>query len=265
MFLNMSAITCYAENKTFTKDYTYQASEDDSKSSCRANALVQVKRLLLEEIGVYIESRTKVSNLQLTQDDISSATSGIVKTEVLDESWDGKQCWIKAKMSVDPVSVIDSVEKAKRGKTLKVGSRSIERGREYRILFNTATIEPGDYSKDDSNPAPDAYITVKDEHGSVLFNSGNAYVDQSNLKTLMNNRNNYTPNFHGIGFKHTFLSNCIAVNLMDWDGCEGLMCSASSKDDIIGADFRICVGDKSGKRLIEAHGWRMNIEIIPNQ
>ena len=45
-----------AETKTFIKEYTYQASEYDSKVTCRTLALAQVKRLLLEELGTYLES-----------------------------------------------------------------------------------------------------------------------------------------------------------------------------------------------------------------
>jgi hypothetical protein len=54
-----------AEIKTFLKEYTYQASEMDSKVSCRAIALEQVKRLLLEELGTYLESHTEILNFQL--------------------------------------------------------------------------------------------------------------------------------------------------------------------------------------------------------
>jgi|GEM_PF-4597238 hypothetical protein len=41
----------HAELKTFIKEYTYQASEADSKQTCRTLALEQVKRLLLEKTG----------------------------------------------------------------------------------------------------------------------------------------------------------------------------------------------------------------------
>jgi len=41
--------TVSAETRTFIKEYTYQASEYDSKVTCRLLALEQVKRLLLEE------------------------------------------------------------------------------------------------------------------------------------------------------------------------------------------------------------------------
>lgn len=41
----------HAEVVTFVKEYIYQASEFDSKSSSRILSLEQVKRLLLEEMG----------------------------------------------------------------------------------------------------------------------------------------------------------------------------------------------------------------------
>ena len=46
----------FATEKTFVREYTYKASDYDSKVTSRANALEQVKRLLLEEVSVYIQS-----------------------------------------------------------------------------------------------------------------------------------------------------------------------------------------------------------------
>ena len=62
----------YAKVMTFTKEYTYQASEADSKLTCRAIALEQVKRLLLEQLGTYLESQSEVKNFQLTKDQIAT-------------------------------------------------------------------------------------------------------------------------------------------------------------------------------------------------
>ena len=98
-----------AETKTFIKEYTYQASEVDSKVSCRAIALEQVKRLLLEELGTYLESHTEVINYQLTKDQITALTAGIVKTEILKEKWDGEKYWLQAKIDADPNEVAKSV------------------------------------------------------------------------------------------------------------------------------------------------------------
>jgi len=87
IFLSLLVFSAYAvaETKTFVKEYSYQASEYDSKVSCRALALEQVKRLLLEELGTYLESETEVKNFQLTKDQIVILTAGIDSTEKNDE------------------------------------------------------------------------------------------------------------------------------------------------------------------------------------
>lgn len=94
----------------FEKEYSYQASELDSKVSCRVIAMEQVKRLLLEELGTYLESKTEVKNFQLTKDQITTLTAGIIRAEVIDEKWDGKVYYLKAKISADPDEVAKSVD-----------------------------------------------------------------------------------------------------------------------------------------------------------
>ena len=100
----------HAESKTFIKEYSYQASEDDSRNSSRTLALREVKRLLLEELGTYLESVTEVQNFQLTKDQITTLTAGIVMTEVVDDKWDGRIYWLKAKITVDSAAVIKSID-----------------------------------------------------------------------------------------------------------------------------------------------------------
>jgi tetratricopeptide (TPR) repeat protein len=99
-----------AETKTFVKEYTYQASEDDSRNSSRVLALREVKRLLLEELGTYLESVTEVQNFQLAKDQITALTAGIVRTEILDEKWDGRTYWLKSKIVADSNEVIESID-----------------------------------------------------------------------------------------------------------------------------------------------------------
>jgi tetratricopeptide (TPR) repeat protein len=100
----------YAETKTFIKDYTYQASDLDSKISSRTIALEQVKRLLLEEVGTFLSSETDVKNFQLTRDRITALSAGVVQTEILTEKWDGRTYYMKAKISIDPQEVARLIE-----------------------------------------------------------------------------------------------------------------------------------------------------------
>ena len=114
LILFVSVLSTHAELKTFIKEYAYQASEDDSRNSSRVIAMREVKRLLLEELGTYLESVTKVQNFQLTKDQITSLTAGIVKTEIIDEKWNGQTYWIKTKIVADKDDVIKSIDKLRK-------------------------------------------------------------------------------------------------------------------------------------------------------
>src|SRR5208283_5252357 len=101
----------FAETKMFIKEYTYQASEIDSKVSSRAIALEQVKRLLLEEMGTYLISETEVKNYQLTKDIVTTLSAGIVRTEILNEMWNGDKYYLKARVFVDNTETIMAIER----------------------------------------------------------------------------------------------------------------------------------------------------------
>ncbi|MEI6154122.1 MAG: tetratricopeptide repeat protein [Deltaproteobacteria bacterium] len=102
--------TVSAETKTFIKEYTHYAGDEDSRNSCRIISLREVKRLLLEELGTYLESETEVKNFQLTKDQITTLTAGIVSTEVIEDKWDGKVYWLKAKITANPQDVVKSID-----------------------------------------------------------------------------------------------------------------------------------------------------------
>jgi tetratricopeptide (TPR) repeat protein len=110
ILISLLPYSARAEIKTFVKEYSYQASELDSKSTSRTMALEQAKRMLLEELGVFLISQTDVLNLTITKDQITSITAGIVSAEVLDEKWDGHVYWLKAKIDADPSVVKQAIE-----------------------------------------------------------------------------------------------------------------------------------------------------------
>lgn len=111
VFLFFMANSVSAQTKVFVEEYTYQASEADSKLSSRVIALEQVKRLLLEKLGTYLESETEVKNFQLTKDQIVILTAGIVASEIIDEKWDGKTYYLKAKIAAEPKVLASSINK----------------------------------------------------------------------------------------------------------------------------------------------------------
>lgn len=103
-----------AASKTFIKEYTYQASEDDSRNSSRVIATREVKRLLLEELGTYLESETEVKNFNLTRDQVTTLTAGIVQTEIIKEKWDGQIYWLRVKIEADSGKIVQSIDELRK-------------------------------------------------------------------------------------------------------------------------------------------------------
>lgn len=111
------ALFVNAENKTFIREYTYQASESDSKISARTQALTEVKKLLLEELGVYVESYVNYTiesqGGHITKDfitnEIKQLSVGITETKIIEETWNGEQYYIRAEIVADPTDVVRKI------------------------------------------------------------------------------------------------------------------------------------------------------------
>lgn len=103
-------------NQVFIKEYNYFASENDSKNSARDAALVEVKKLLMEEMGVYVQNvveqyihETDDNFYESYSDKTEIVQAFITKTEILEEKWDGKTFYLKAKITVDDRDVYDQL------------------------------------------------------------------------------------------------------------------------------------------------------------
>jgi hypothetical protein len=138
-----SATATFGENRTFVRDYAYTASEDDSRNSSRSKAIEQVKVLLLEEIGVYVESWVQLeqteTNEQMSsffQQEINNVTAGITETVIVDESWDGYSYQIKAQITLDTDDVLRRINEALEA---RASSEEVERLRQLLSASETAT------------------------------------------------------------------------------------------------------------------------------
>lgn len=77
-----------AEMHTYIREYTYVASEADSKISSRKIAKQEVKRELLAEIGTHIYSRFEMSSDSTgdnnAKEEIVALTAGFVRVDTLE-------------------------------------------------------------------------------------------------------------------------------------------------------------------------------------
>ena len=105
-----------AQKRTVTRDYTYRASDVDSKVTSRTNATTEMRNILLREVGEFLKSEQtlirqsvmKNGKEELTEDfskKVEAITAGIVEMKVLDEQWNGETYYIKAEMTVDTKEV----------------------------------------------------------------------------------------------------------------------------------------------------------------
>lgn len=133
MFFVFSVNVCAKE---FTRDYTYRASDNDSKNTARTNAIEQVKLLLLEEVGVYIQSYVEIDKASDNKNssaflshEINTTTAGITKTQILTEDWNGKEYRLSAKINVDAEDVIKKIND-----TIKTRANSKNVAEDNRLL-----------------------------------------------------------------------------------------------------------------------------------
>jgi len=112
------------EDKIFTREYTYNSSEDDSKNSSRKKAIHQIKILLTEEIGTHIESYLEIKKKNINgtsyksiRQEIQSLSAGITKVKVLKEKWNGKTYYIKASVRVNEKRTMELLLQAIKAKS----------------------------------------------------------------------------------------------------------------------------------------------------
>ena len=109
-FVGLSySIVSQAKTVSFVREYTYNASENDSKVSARKAALEQLQRAAIEEVGVQVQSsftnKQEIKKGQLKQEILSNMktfSQALTKTKVLAEKWNGESFYIKAEIEVDP-------------------------------------------------------------------------------------------------------------------------------------------------------------------
>jgi len=98
-----------AEVKEIVAEGAYNMGDGETPTVAESRALLQAKRVAIEQAGTYIESYSKVKNFQLTQDEIQVLASGVMEVTILDKKRtiveDGIRFWVKinAKVSTDKI------------------------------------------------------------------------------------------------------------------------------------------------------------------
>ena len=116
MFLSLllSLLPGFVMAETFIREYTYQASDTDSKVTARKNALDQLKTQVLQEVGTslnhVITARRDGTGQHSEQEFLEVITAGVSSIVVLEEQWNGERFYLKARITVDTSQVLNALQ-----------------------------------------------------------------------------------------------------------------------------------------------------------
>jgi len=107
----------FTQVKEIVSEGAYNMGDGETPTVAESRALLNAKRIALEQAGTYVESYTKVINLQLTEDEIKVMASGIMEVTVLDKKrtivGDGFKFWVKIKAKVNPDKIAEMAKRVK--------------------------------------------------------------------------------------------------------------------------------------------------------
>lgn len=103
--------------KEIVSEGAYNMGDGETPSVAESRALLNAKRIALEQAGTYVESYTKVKNMQVTEDEIQVLASGVMEVEILDKKrtivGDGFRFWVKIKARINPDNIKEMANKVK--------------------------------------------------------------------------------------------------------------------------------------------------------
>lgn len=112
------------EDQVIIKEYSYTASEDDSKNSAREKAIQQIKILINEEIGTHIESSLQVQTLNnnglITKNIekiIKTFSVGTSKVKILEDQWNGVTYYVRASVTINVTNTLNQLKEALKSPT----------------------------------------------------------------------------------------------------------------------------------------------------
>ncbi len=107
----------FTQVKEIVSEGTYNMGDAETPAIAESRALLNAKRIALEQAGTYVESYTKVENFQLNKDEIQVLSSGIIEIEILDKKRtiidDGFRFWVKIKARINPDRIQEMAKKVK--------------------------------------------------------------------------------------------------------------------------------------------------------
>lgn len=191
-FLLLFFFTNSAKAEIYVREYDRIVTEFESIESSRAIAFDQIRRILLAELGVFINHELVVKSndgSEKVSEDLNIVSAGFVSLNVLEEKVEQNRYYLKAELSVDPVEVKENLGFYERSQMLRdqitfLANRTSRLGQE----IDTAREEIEEAKL--TNKQSDIYYAVLDAYKQASINT---QVTQLVIQGLVeaNVRSNY--------------------------------------------------------------------------
>ena len=131
----------YAEIKIFTASHTYILGDHDSKDDARQRCLLEAKRKILEQAGVYIESASEVKNFDLTKDKITSFAAAVMQVKDTKEEVGFQQGHMTMTLKLTAQVDLAEVRKQLAARQVDAGVRDTVAAQQDRLKYLEAQLE----------------------------------------------------------------------------------------------------------------------------
>ena len=130
-----------AEIQTFTATHTYVLGDHDSKDDARQRCVLETKRKVLEQAGVYIESASEVKNFDLTRDKITSFAAAVMQVKGTKEKVGFENGHMTLTLTTTAQVDLDEVRKQLAARQVDAGMRDTVAAQQERLKFLEVQLE----------------------------------------------------------------------------------------------------------------------------
>ena len=130
-----------AEVQIITATHTYVLGDHDSKDNARERCLLETKRTILEQAGVYIESESEVRNFDLTKDKITSFAAAVMQVKDTKEEVNFQQGHMTMTLKLTAQVDLEEVRKQLAAHQLDTGVRDTVAAQQERLKRLEAQLE----------------------------------------------------------------------------------------------------------------------------
>jgi Sel1 repeat len=151
-----------AEIQTLTAMHTYVLGDRDSKEDARQRCLLETKRKILEQAGVYMKSASEVKNFDLTKDTITSFAAAVMQVKDSKENFGFENGHMTLTLTIKADVDLEEVHKQLEAGVRDDVAAQKERMKHPEVQLETISRQQGGQSSEHAPASPPIDISAED-------------------------------------------------------------------------------------------------------